>query len=202
MSEQEKNKEEQHESDEITDPRKIKIASEDLKKTGHTDAHKDKTGKSHKKSAPEDVLESVQHKLEEINDKYLRLYSEFDNYRKRTLREKTELTKTASAEVILDLLPVLDDFERAIRNSESTNNTEAIREGEKLILTKLKRTLELKGLQEMKTIGEPFDTDLHDAVTNVPAPADDMKGKVIDEIQKGYLLNGKVIRYARVVVGT
>ena len=103
--------------------------------------------------------------------------------------------------MIHDLLPILDDLDRAIKNSESTDKIEAIREGEKLILAKLKRTLELKGLQEMKTLGEPFDTDLHDAVTNVPAPTDDMKGKVIDEIQKGYLLNGKVIRYARVVVG-
>ncbi len=201
MSEQAKNKEEKHTSDEIPDPQKTEIGSEDPKKAGHTDAHKDKTGKSHKKTVPQDVLESVQRKLEEINDKYLRLYSEFDNYRKRTLREKTELTKTASAEVIHDLLPILDDLDRAIKNSESTDKIEAIREGEKLILAKLKRTLELKGLQEMKTLGEPFDTDLHDAVTNVPAPTDDMKGKVIDEIQKGYLLNGKVIRYARVVVG-
>ena len=159
------------------------------------------TGKTLKKTVPSKALEEISKKLEETNDKYLRLYSEFDNYRKRTLREKSELIKTASSGIILDLLPVLDDFDRAIQNSETTDQCEVIKEGERLILAKLKRILEQKGLQEMKTIGEPFDTDQHDAVTNVTAPSDDLKGKIIDQTQKGYTLNGKVIRYAKVVVG-
>lgn len=162
----------------------------------------DKTvARKSKKHTQQHELKQLQETLGELNDKYLRLYSEFDNYRKRTLREKTEMTKTAGATIITDLLPVLDDFERAIRLSEQTDSIDAIKEGERLILTKLKTILEQKGLQEIKSIGQPFDTDLHDAVTNIPSPSEDMKGKIVDEIEKGYLLNGKVIRFAKVVVG-
>lgn len=166
------------------------------------EAHKhEKSSKTHKKNTAQDALiAELQGKLIELNDKYIRLYSEFDNFRKRTLREKTELSKSATQEVIYDLLPVLDDFDRALRHSESTEHIEALREGEKLIFAKLITILEQKGLQEIKSIGEPFNTDLHDAITQIPAPSGEMKGRIIDETVKGYMLNGKVIRYAKVVV--
>lgn len=175
------------------------------KQDQHTEQEKETEDKSVarklKKHSHQHEIKQLQEKLDELNDKYLRLYSEFDNFRKRTLREKIELTKTAGATIITDLLPVLDDFERAVRLSEQTNSIDAIREGEQLILTKLKTILEQKGLSEIKSVGQPFNTDLHDAVTNIPSPSEDMKGKIVDEIEKGYQLNGKVIRYAKVVIG-
>jgi molecular chaperone GrpE len=143
----------------------------------------------------------AQERLDDLNDKYLRLYSEFDNYRKRTAKEKQKLYKTAAEGLMVDLLPILDDFERAIKSSEETDNISAIREGEKLIYNKFKNTLVQKGLEEIDAIGEVFDTDLHEAVTKFKAPSKDMVGKVIDQTEKGYQLNGKVIRYAKVVIG-
>lgn len=144
-----------------------------------------------------------QYKIAELNDRYLRLYSEFDNYRKRTLKERIDLSKTASAEVITDLLPVLDDFERAIKAfSENGGSDSSLKDGIILIYNKFLNILTQKGLQQMKTIGEPFDTDFHEAITEIASPTPDMKGKVVDEVEKGYLLNGKVIRYAKVVVGS
>ncbi|TSA27721.1 MAG: nucleotide exchange factor GrpE [Bacteroidetes bacterium] len=146
--------------------------------------------------------ETADEKIAELNDRYLRLYSEFDNYRRRTLKEKIELSKTASADLITGLLPILDDFERAIRAFSETNGYDSsLKEGVILIYNKFLTILTQKGLEQMKTIGEPFDTDFHEAITNVPAPSPDLKGKVVDEVEKGYLLNGKVIRYAKVVVG-
>ncbi len=151
----------------------------------------------------ETTAENPNEKIAELNDKYLRLYSEFDNYRKRTLKEKTELSKYASAEVITKLLPVLDDFERAITAFTATSdNGTALKEGVVLIYNKFLSVLNQQGLEQMKTLGESFDTDFHEAVTNIPAPQPDQKGKIVDEIQKGYLLNGKVIRFAKVVVGS
>lgn len=148
-----------------------------------------------------ETYENPDEKIAELNDRFLRLYSEFDNYRKRTIKERIDLSKTASAEIINDLLPVLDDFERAIRaypDNETVNTS--LREGILLIYNKFLNILTQKGLVQMKTLGEPFDTDFHEAITNIPAPSPDLKGKVVDEIEKGYLLNGKVIRYAKVVV--
>jgi len=148
------------------------------------------------------VEDTIEDQIAEWNDKYLRLYSEFDNYRKRTLKEKIELSKTASSELITRLLPVLDDFERAIKAFDSnSDSTKAIKEGILLIFNKFLTTLNQQGLEQMKTIGEKFDTDFHEAITNIPSPAPDKKNKILDEVEKGYLLNGKVIRYAKVVVG-
>ncbi|HPS62809.1 MAG TPA: nucleotide exchange factor GrpE, partial [Bacteroidales bacterium] len=135
--------------------------------------------------------------LTELNDKYLRLYSDFDNYRKRTLREKLELSKNASEEIILRLLPVLDDFDRALKAFETASVADqALKEGLVLIHGKFFSILQQQGLQPMRATGETFDTDFHEAVTNIPAPAPEQKGKIMDVIEKGYLLNGKVIRYA------
>ena len=146
------------------------------------------------------ALEEAHAKYAELNNTYLRLYSEFDNYRKRTAKEKLELSATASAAVMKDLLPVLDDFERALQNMEKNGN-EADLQGVTLIYNKLKSTLQKKGLEEIIAIDCDFNTDEHEALTMIPAPDESKKGKVIDVIQKGYKLNGTVIRFARVVVG-
>ncbi len=147
------------------------------------------------------ALEEAKAKYAELNDTYLRLYSEFDNYRKRTAKEKLELSATASAAVMRDLLPVLDDFERALQNMEKSGN-EADLQGVTLIYNKLKTTLQKKGLEEIVAIDCDFNTDEHEALTMIPAPDESKKGKVLDVIQKGYKLNGTVIRFARVVVGS
>jgi molecular chaperone GrpE len=152
---------------------------------------------------PVEKPEPAEAELAELNDKYLRLYSEFDNYRKRTIREKTELFKTASADIITLLLPVLDDLERAIKaHSAAGESAAALTDGITLIYNKLLNLLTQQGLEPILSVGEVFDTDFHEAVTNIPAEEPDMKGKVVDEIQKGYMLNGKVIRFAKVVVGS
>lgn len=157
--------------------------------------------KRHKgRRAAAKALEETKAKLAELNDTYLRLYSEFDNFRKRTAKEKLELSATASAAVMKDLLPVLDDFERAIQNMEKNGN-EADLQGVTLIYNKFKSTLQKKGLEEIVALDCDFNTDEHEALTMIPAPDESKKGKVIDVIQKGYKLNGTVIRFARVVVG-
>ena len=151
----------------------------------------------------EQLSELDQKELEykQLHEKFVRLYSEFDNFRKRTAKEKIEITKTASENVLRDLLPVLDDLERAIANNGSVEDPEALKEGFGLIQNKLFKNLEVKGLKRMESHGETFDVDKHEALTNIPAPSDDMKGKVVDVVEKGYLLNDKVIRFAKVVVG-
>ena len=157
-------------------------------------------GRRNKRSKNDKQLDELKEKNEELNDKYLRLFSEFDNYRKRTAKEKIELSKTASESIMVDLLPILDDFERALQTMEN-KETDANYEGVLLIYNKFKRTLEQKGLEEINAKDAVFDTDEHEALTNVPVADESQKGKVLDVIQKGYKLNGKVIRYARVVVG-
>ncbi len=140
-------------------------------------------------------------KLAELNDRYLRLYSEFDNYRKRTNKEKIDLIATASAGVLKELITTLDDFERAIANNETVEDTSTLKEGFHLIYNKFKTTLENKGLKVMNAKGTSFDSELHEAIANIPAPSEEMVGKIIDDVEKGYYLHDKVIRYAKVVVG-
>lgn len=168
--------------------------------------NKKKNTASKTKQSKEQILEGqvseLEENLAELNDKYLRLFSEFDNYRKRTNKERIELLDTAALEVIKDLLPVMDDFERAFKANEAKSEEDQNNlEGFKLIYNKLKGTLTRRGLEPMKSVGESFDTDFHEALTNIPAPSEDLKGKVVDEIEKGYMLKGKVIRFAKVVVG-
>lgn len=147
---------------------------------------------------PEDLLKQ---EVSLANDKYLRLYAEFDNFRRRNTKERAELLQSAGKDVIVSLLPVLDDFDRAIRHMDNTADVNAVKEGVVLIQQKLKNILAQKGLKEMQSIGTEFDPELHEAITNVPAPSDEQKGKVIDEVEKGYYLNDKVARFAKVVVG-
>ena len=150
--------------------------------------------------------ESKEAKLEaevaELKEKYLRLYSDFENFRKRTSKERIELITTASEDVLRDLLPVVDDFERAFKASEAEVNAATIREGNQLIFYKLVRILESKGLKVMEDlIGKPFNADTQEAITQIPAPSEDLKGAVIDVVEKGYTLGDKVVRYAKVVTG-
>ncbi len=179
----------------------VEEQSTDEKKEESADKVSDKKSKRFKiRHAQEKALEEEKAKYAELNDKYLRLFSEFDNFRKRTAKEKLDLTVTASENVIKEILPVLDDFERALQNMEKNGN-EADLQGVTLIFNKLKDTLKKKGLEEIEAMGVEFNTDEHEALTMIPAPEEDKKGKVLDVIQKGYKLNGKVIRFARVVVG-
>ena len=140
--------------------------------------------------------------LAELKDKYLRLYADFENFRRRTAREKLDLIGNANEGMLQALIPVVDDFERAMQSIENTNDVTALKEGVSLIYSKLIKTLEGKGLKPMVSKGDSFNADLHESVTQFPAPSDDLKGKVIEEIEKGYYLNDKVIRFAKVIVGS
>jgi molecular chaperone GrpE len=146
--------------------------------------------------------EKLKHENSALNDKYLRLFAEFDNYKRRTQKERIELLQTAGKDVVVSLLPVLDNFERALKATENTNEVGAIRDGIVLVQTQLKNILGQKGLKEIESLNTAFDTDMHEAITKIPAPTDDLKGKVVDQLEKGYTLNDKVIRFAKVVVGS
>ena len=148
----------------------------------------------------ESEAERLKSELEEQKDKYLRLFAEFDNFRRRNAKERLELIQTAGREVIVSLLEVLDDCDRAERQMMTSDNLEQIREGNKLVFNKLRTTLQARGLKEMASIGEKFDADLHEAITEVPVDPS-KAGTVIDQVEKGYSLNDKIIRFAKVVVG-
>jgi len=149
----------------------------------------------------ESEVEKLQDELKEQKDKYLRLYAEFDNYRRRTAKENIELRQTAGKEVITSLLDVLDDCDRAEKQMQHANDIDQFKEGVQLIFNKLRNTLQSKGLKPMESINTEFDPEKHEAITEIPAPNQSLKGKVVDEIQKGYYLNDKIIRFAKVVVG-
>jgi len=144
--------------------------------------------------------EVLKQEVGETKDKYVRLFAEFDNYKKRTARERLDLIQTAGQDVIRDILPVLDDFDRALKTNIAEDEAEH-NEGFVLIYQKLKRTLENQGIKSMEAKGQVFNTDLHEAITEIPAPTEDMVGKVVDVIEEGYYLNDKIIKYAKVVVG-
>lgn len=146
-------------------------------------------------------MRESEEKIKEWQDKYIRLSAEFDNYRKRTLKEKTDLIKTANEDLLRDILSVVDDFERGINTIDKSEDLNALRHGIHLIYDKFNAFLKQKGVKEIEAREKDFDLDLHEAMTKIPAPSDDLKGKVVDVIEKGYLLNDKVIRYAKVVVG-
>ena len=146
------------------------------------------------------MLAEAQQMGEEKKDKYLRLSAEFDNYRKRTLKEKAELIKNGGEKTLTAILPVLDDFERALKNMEASEETKAMKEGVELIFSKFQKILGQEGLQKIETEGQAFDTDFHEAIALIPAPSEDLKGKILDCVQTGYMLNEKVIRHAKVAV--
>ena len=149
---------------------------------------------------PTDPQSKAEEELSEMKDKYLRLYSEFDNFRRRTSKERLDLIKTANEDMMAALLPVMDDLERAKMAMENATDVNAMKEGLELVFGKLTNVLQQKGLKPMQAKGQPFDADIHEAITQTPA-GDEMKGKVVDEIEKGYYLNDKVIRFAKVVIG-
>lgn len=171
---------------------------EELKAAADEMENKEETATIEENVSEEDKLKA---ELTSVQDKYLRLYSEFENYKRRTTKERADLFKTANQESILAMLPVLDDFERALAAMPQTEENQKTREGVDLIYNKLKNTLTQKGLKEMEANGKPFDPDFHEAITKIPAPSEDLKEKIVDVLEKGYFLHDKVIRFAKVVIG-
>ena len=151
--------------------------------------------------AEESALEKLKAELEDAKDKFIRKVAEFDNFKRRSAKERIELIQTAGKEVITDLLNVLDDCDRAQKQLETSTDAATIKEGVMLVFNKLRNTLQSKGVKAMETIQQEFNPDLHEAITEIPAPTDNLKGKVVDEVVKGYYLNDKIIRHAKVVVG-
>ena len=151
--------------------------------------------------APAAEANPTETELADLKDKYLRLAAEFENYKRRTTKERIELFKTASQELMVALLPVLDDFERARNATAATDDAGAVRESIEIIQNKLNKTLQQKGLTAMEAKGGDFDAELHEAITQIPAPSDDLKGKIVDVVEQGYYLGDKVIRHAKVVLG-
>ena len=176
---------------------------QDTDNKAESDTSQDKTSDAgtDNQAQAADNGEELQKKYDELNDRYLRLMAEFDNYRKRTLKEKMDLTKYAEEDVIKGILPVVDNMERAIKSLETATDINAVKDGIDLIYKKFQEFLEKRGIKEIEALNKELDTDLHEAVTKFAAPSDDLKGKIIDVIEKGYYLHDKVIRYAKVVVG-
>lgn len=150
---------------------------------------------------PEERIKTLESKLEQEKKEYVFLMAEFDNFRKRTIRERAEIIKNATEKAMGDILPIVDDFERAIQANSTTDDVNSVREGVELIYNKFIKYLESYGVKEMSSTGKDFDADIYEAVTTFPAPSEDLKGKVIDTVQKGYSINDKVLRHAKVVVG-
>ena len=186
-----------HTQDAEKEEKKDIKSEKETKDTKHTES---KPAHSREKELKKKIDESEQ-AARDWQEKYIRLSAEFDNYRKRTLKEKADLILMANANLLKDILPVVDDFERGIDHIDKSNDLEALKQGIHLIYTKFSEFLKQKGIKEIEALGQPFNLDYHEAMTKIPAPAEKDKGKVIDVIEKGYLLNDEVIRYAKVVVG-
>jgi molecular chaperone GrpE len=166
----------------------------------HADEHEHKKTK-HKKDKNEVLLQELGEKLAEITDKHLRLQAEFDNFRKRTMKEKADLIKSGGESVLINILPVVDDFERALVSLKDVPDDDAGKKGTQLIYNKFSEFLKQNNIKIIDALNQDFDVDLHEAITKIPAPDEKLKGKVVDVLQKGYLLNDKVIRFAKVVIG-
>ena len=198
MSKEVKDKQEQEELNEVHEEKNVHENKKTVKKEGQ------KTEEKHSGEKKEDKthqIEELGKKLAEVNDKYLRLSAEFDNYRKRTLKERMELTKSAGEQILERILPVMDKFERALKSMETATDVPALREGVELIYANFKDFLGQNGVKEMECLHTDFDPETQEAVTKIPASSEDLKGKVVDCIQKGYTLHDKVIRFPKVVVG-
>jgi molecular chaperone GrpE len=173
-------------------------AAQDESASGKKEAKKDK---ANKKNKVEEQLEKAENEIVDLKDKHIRLQAEFDNYRKRTLKERMELLKTASESLLVSILPVIDDFDRAIQTLDLVEEESPVKDGVKLIFNKFQEFLKQNGVKEIDAKEQAFDTDLHEAITTFPAPTEELKGKIIDVVQKGYYLNDKVIRHSKVVIG-
>jgi molecular chaperone GrpE len=169
------------------------------KKTKKAKARKE--DKKSKQDQTDEKIEALGKELLELKDKHIRLQAEFDNYRKRTMKEKMDLIKSGGESVIVNILPVVDDFERALMAFSEMKDDDPLKQGISLIYNKFKEFLKQNGIAEIEAKEKDFDTDLHEAVTKIPAPKEELKGKVVDVIQKGYLMNDKVIRFSKVVIG-
>ncbi|HKM94167.1 MAG TPA: nucleotide exchange factor GrpE [Prolixibacteraceae bacterium] len=183
--------------DQTTTVNDVNVQNEKEEKAGGTK----KTSKKGSKSKEADKIEELEIALAAKGDQFLRLQAEFDNYRKRTLKEKMEMIKTAGEGIMLNILPVIDDFERALQSMEDAKDATAVAEGLNLIYKRFIDFIKQNGLKEIEAKEQEFDTDVHEAITKAAAPSENLKGKIIDVIQKGYLLNDKVIRFAKVVIG-
>jgi len=181
----------------------VKITGEDNASAGadSTAVAEQEAGNSGSEPRLAVELEKAKEEIAGLKDKFIRQAAEFDNFRKRSAKERLELIQTAGKDVIISLLDVLDDSERAQKQLENTPDVAALKEGVLLVFNKLRNGLQAKGLKPMESIGKDFDPELHEAITEVPAPNESLKGKVLDEVQKGYYLNDKIIRFAKVVVG-
>jgi len=166
----------------------------------HADDKHDKKKKD-KKDKKDVQIEELEGQLHEIQDKHLRLQAEFDNFRRRTLKEKADLIKSGGENVLVSILPVIDDFERALGSMKEVADEDAGKQGTLLIYNKFKEFLKQNNIKEIEAMNQDFDVDLHEAITKIPAPNDELKGKVVDVVQKGYCLNEKVIRFSKVVIG-
>lgn len=167
----------------------------------NTDENQSGTTHLNEPVAEESELEKLKTELEESKDKYLRKVAEFDNFKRRSAKERIELIQTAGRDVINDMLDVLDDCDRAQKQLDASTDAIALKEGVMLVFTKLRNTLQARGVKAMETLGQEFNVDLHEAVTEIPAPSEELRGKILDEVMKGYYMNDKIIRHAKVVVG-
>lgn len=181
--------------------KKVKQEKEASSQKEKKQEDKQEEQKDAEKEKSEQKEKTDKEKLNELQDKYLRLTAEYDNYRRRTLKEKMELSRNAGEDILQSMLPVMDDFDRALQSIDEAEDIEAVKEGIHLIYNKFKELLEQKGVKEIGAKDEEFNIDKHEAVSKIPAPSEDMKGKVVDVVQKGYYLNDKVLRFSKVVVG-
>ena len=160
-----------------------------------------KKEKGHRHLKTEEELETIENEIIELKDKHIRLQADFDNYRKRTLKERMELLKTAGESVLMGILPVIDDFDRAMQTLDLVGEDSHIVDGMKLIYSKFQDFLKQNGVKEIEALGQNFNTDLHEAITTITAPTKELKGKIVDVVQKGYYLNEKVMRFSKVIIG-
>lgn len=189
----------------MTEQEKEIMNGEEMTATENADvnmsANKESETNTEAKGSESDTTATLQAEVNDWKDKYMRLFAEFDNYKKRTNKEISDLIKTAGKDVIISMLEVLDDSERASKQIEKASDVEAVKEGVNLIISKLNHVMNSKGVKSFSSIGDEFDVEKHEAITEIPAPTPDMEGKIIDEIQKGYYMHDKLIRHAKVVVG-
>lgn len=197
MAEEKKIKDQHNEAAEVQEP----AADTQQPAQEKPEGKKEKDEKKIKKDKTHEQIESLEKQIAEMRDKHLRLQAEFDNFRKRTLKEKMELLKSGGESVITSILPIIDDMERALAAFRELEEENPFKQGIVLIFNKFQDFLKQNGVKEIDAKGKEFDTDLHEAITKIPAPAEELKGKVVDVVQTGYLLNEKVIRFAKVVIG-
>jgi molecular chaperone GrpE len=193
-----KSKDMSEEKVEYTNQEEINMADE---KSLPDDKSKKKSKKVIGKDKSAEKIEELENIIAQKNDQFLRLQAEFDNYRKRTLKEKMELTKTAGESILVNILPVIDDFERALKSMETATDLNPVKEGVELIFKRFSDFVKQNGVKEIDAFEKVLDTDQHEAITKIPAPTEELKGKIVDVVQKGYMLNDKVIRFAKVVIG-